>query len=80
MKTSNSPRIRGSHNTLIQCFNVAEINPANIVLVLQYALRNPPKPRNIKEAIHYRVQAIHAERLIFLLTFQSPALAVQPVY
>lgn len=69
MKTKTpSPVKSGSHNAICQALSIAEINPGYITTIINIGLQQKPKHKTLKEAIHYKIVCIHAERLIFLLS------------
>jgi hypothetical protein len=60
--------MRSSHNTLIQMLQQSEISPNNLIAIINQSFGHPPKHKNIKEAIQYRVRVIQAERFLLMLT------------
>lgn len=62
--------MRSSHNTsdrLTSCLTDAGINAPDLVAFIVLALHNKPKHRTLKDAIHYRMLSIQAERLTLLI-------------
>lgn len=62
--------MRSSHNTsprLIECLTDAGIDHRDLVAFIVLSLQQRPKHRTLKDAIHYRMMAIQAERLTLLI-------------
>jgi hypothetical protein len=62
--------MRSSHNTsdrLTQCLHDAGINHHDLLSFIILALEHRPKPKNLQEAIHYKMLSIQAERLTLLI-------------
>jgi hypothetical protein len=59
-----------SHNNsarLIQCLEDAGICPVDLTSFILLSLQHQSKPKTLKDAIHYKMLAIQAERLTLLI-------------